>query len=147
MAAGNSLDWLELTDQPLSSAAAMEFLSDPAAGAIDIFLGTTRSESNSDGRQLVALDYEAYNEMARNQFLALAQSARNRWPIRKLVILHRLGRVAVGAPSVLIAVSTPHRSDAFEACRWLIDALKKDVAIWKKEVWEDGSTSWVHPQP
>jgi molybdopterin synthase catalytic subunit len=147
MAPDDSSDWLELTDQPLSSPAAMEFLSDPAAGAIDIFLGTTRSESNPDGRQLVALDYEAYNEMARNQFLALAESARNRWPIRKLVILHRLGRVAVGEPSVLIAVSTPHRSDAFEACRWLIDALKKDVAIWKKELWADGSTSWVHPHP
>jgi molybdopterin synthase catalytic subunit len=146
MAAGNSSDWLELTDQPLSTPAALKFLSDPAAGAIDIFLGTTRGESSSDGRPLVALDYEAYAEMARQQFCTLAASARNRWPIRKLLILHRLGRVAVGEPSVLIAVSTPHRHEAFEACRWLIDALKKDVTIWKKEIWGDGSTSWVHPQ-
>lgn len=147
MAADDSSDWLELMDQPLSASAAIKFLSDPAAGAIDIFLGTTRGESGSDGRQLVALDYEAYGEMARQQFCALAASARNRWPIRKLVIQHRLGRVAVGEPSVLIAVSTPHRQEAFEACRWLIDALKKDVAVWKKEIWGDGSTSWVNSGP
>src|SRR5580658_1442178 len=113
MAADDSPDWLELTDQPLSATAAIEFLSDPAAGAIDIFLGTTRSESDADRRHLIALDYEAYDEMAQQQFCGLVETARNRWPIRKLVILHRLGRVAVGEPSVLIGVSTPHRDEAF----------------------------------
>jgi len=63
----------------------------------------------------------------------------------KLALLHRTGRVAIGEPSVLIAVSTPHRGDAFAACRWLIDTLKKDAAIWKKEVWADGSGTWIHP--
>jgi molybdopterin synthase catalytic subunit len=145
MPGDNSVDWLELTNERFSAEAAIQFVSDPAAGGIDIFLGITRSETNPQGKQLVALDYEAYAEMARQQFDALAQSARNRWPIRKIVILHRLGKVGVGEPSVLIAVSSPHRAEAFEACRWIIDTLKKDIAIWKKEVWADGSGSWVHP--
>src|SRR5271156_314515 len=139
MPADNSVDWLELTNQPLSAAAAIEFISDPAAGGSDIFLGNTRTETDPHGRQLVALDYEAYAEMAQQQLQALAVTARSRWPICKLAILHRLGRVAVANPSVLIAVSTPHRHEAFEACRWIIDTLKKEVAIWKKEIWADGS--------
>ena len=84
--------------------------------------------------------------MALNQLQSLAAAARQRWPILKLALLHRIGRVPVGEPSVIIAVSTPHRADAFEACRFLIDELKKDVAIWKKEVWSDGTGTWVHPR-
>jgi molybdopterin synthase catalytic subunit len=77
----------------------------------------------------------------------LAAQARGRWPIRKLALLHRVGRVAVGEPSVLIAVSAPHRGEAFDATRWLIDNLKSAAAIWKKEVWSDGSTTWVEGTP
>jgi molybdopterin synthase catalytic subunit len=95
---------------------------------------------------LVALDYQAYHEMARRQLADLAAEARRLWPIRKLALIHRVGRVPVGEPSVVIAVSCPHRGEAFDACRWLIDTLKKDVAIWKKEVWADGSGTWVHPE-
>lgn len=116
------------------------------AGGIAVFLGCTRAETSPDGRELLALDYEAYQEMALKQMQALARQAREKWPIIKLAILHRVGRVGLGEPSVLIAVSTPHRGEAFEACRWLIDTLKKDVAIWKKEVWADGSATWVHRQ-
>jgi molybdopterin synthase catalytic subunit len=83
--------------------------------------------------------------MAIEQLKKLAAAARTRWPIVKLALLHRVGKVALAEPSVVIAVSTPHRADAFEACRFLIDELKKDVAIWKKEVWSDGSGTWVHP--
>jgi molybdopterin synthase catalytic subunit len=75
----------------------------------------------------------------------LARLARDRWPIVKLAILHRIGRVALAEPSVVIAVSTPHRADSFQACQFLIDELKKSAAIWKKEVWADGSGTWVHP--
>lgn len=114
------------------------------AGGIAVFLGCTRAEKSPDGRELLALDYEAYQEMALKQMQELARQAREKWPIIKLAILHRVGRVGLGEPSVLIAVSTPHRGEAFDACRWLIDTLKKDVAIWKKEVWADGSGSWVH---
>ena len=94
--------------------------------------------------ELTSLDYEAYPEMASRQLEDLAARARARWPILRLALLHRTGRVALGEPSVLIAVSTPHRSEAFDACRWLIDTLKAEAAIWKKEVWEDGKGTWVN---
>ena len=139
----NDHDWTELLAEPLDAAAAVTFVSAPAAGGIDVFLGTTRAERNAGGRELIALDYEAFAEMATQQLNDLATRARKRWPIVKLALLHRTGRVPVGEPSVLIAVSTPHRAESFEACRWLIDMLKRDVAIWKKEVWADGSASWV----
>jgi molybdopterin synthase catalytic subunit len=139
-------DDIRLTAQPLDVAAAVAFVSDGRAGGIDVFLGTTRAETSPDGRELVALDYEAYEQMATEQLRDLARRAREQWPVVKLALLHRTGRVAVGEPSVLIAVATPHRAESFEACRWLIDTLKKDVAIWKKEVWADGSGTWVHPE-
>ena len=139
-------DDIRLTAQPLDVAAAVAFVSDGRAGGIDVFLGTTRAETSPDGRELVALDYEAYEQMATEQLRDLARRAREQWPVVKLALLHRTGRVAVGQPSVLIAVATPHRAESFEACRWLIDTLKKDVAIWKKEVWADGSGTWVHPE-
>lgn len=123
--------------------AALSFVSDPAAGGIDVFLGTTRGERNADGRDLVALDYEAYPEMALSQMRDLAARARQRWPVAKLAVVHRVGRVPVGEASVLIAVSCPHRAEAFDACRWLIDTLKAEVPIWKKEIWSDGSGRWV----
>jgi molybdopterin synthase catalytic subunit len=81
--------------------------------------------------------------MALKQMCDLAAAARQRWPVVKLALLHRTGRVEIGKPSVVIAVSCPHRVQAFEACRFIIDALKKEVAIWKKEIWADGSGTWV----
>jgi molybdopterin synthase catalytic subunit len=138
-------DWIDILATPLDVAAAARFVSDGAAGGIDVFLGTTREERSADGRELVALDYEAYGEMALRQMNQLAATTRQKWPVRKIALLHRIGRVAIAEPSVIIAVSTPHRGDAFEACRWMIDSLKKDVAIWKKEIWSDGAGTWVHP--
>jgi molybdopterin synthase catalytic subunit len=133
-------DWLDLLQSPLNVAEAVAFVTAAEAGGIDIFLGTTRAEGD-----LLALDYQAYESMALNQLADLAGRARDQWPVKKLAILHRLGRVAIGEASVLIAVSTPHRADAFAACRWIIDELKKDVTIWKKEVWASREASWVHP--
>ncbi len=138
-------DQIALSADPLDVAAAVASVTAPSAGGIAVFLGTTRAETSADGRALVALDYEAYESMAGEQLRTLARRARDQWPIVKLAILHRTGCVGVGEPSVIIAVSTPHRGQAFEACRWLIDALKKNVAIWKKEVWADGTGTWVHP--
>src|SRR4051794_25038648 len=126
-------DWIAILSQPLDVAKAAGFVADENAGGIDLFLGTTRAESHATSGELIALDYEAYEEMALDQLRKLATDARSRWPIVKLAILHRVGRVAVAEPSVIIAVSTPHRADAFDACRFIIDQLKKDVAIWKKE--------------
>jgi molybdopterin synthase catalytic subunit len=140
-----SSDWVQLQDEAIDTAAAIDFVADPDSGGIAVFLGTTRRKTQDSGRTLLALDYEAYAEMAIAQMRDLARLARQRWPIRRLAILHRTGRVKLAEPSVVIAVSTPHRAEAFEACRWIIDTLKKDVPIWKKEVWADGSGSWVHP--
>ena len=108
-----------------------------------LFLGTTRELT--DGRQTVALDYEAYNEMAERQLADLEAEARRRWPVIECSITHRLGRVPPTEASVAIAVSTTHRRDAFEAGQWLIDSLKHDVPIWKREQWSDGTQEWVHP--
>ena len=84
--------------------------------------------------------------MALKQMRDLASRARQRWPgLVRLVILHRTGRVELGRASVIVAASAPHRDDAFTACRWVIDTLKAEVPIWKREVWEDGSGTWVHP--
>ena len=141
----NEADLIAVQSEPIDAARLISFVTDPRAGGIAAFHGTTRSETSPDGRELVALDYEAYFEMADRQLRELAAQARAKWPIVKLAIVHRTGRVALGEPSVVIAVACPHRGEAFEACRWIIDTLKKDVAIWKKEIWADGSGSWVHP--
>jgi molybdopterin synthase catalytic subunit len=138
-------EWIKLTPDPLDVAGATAFLHDARAGGISIFLGTTRGETNASGQTLDALDYQAYPEMARRQLEQLATTARGRWRIVRLVILHRTGRVGLAEPSVMIGVATPHRGEAFDACRWLIDSLKAEAAIWKKEIWADGAGTWVHP--
>jgi molybdopterin synthase catalytic subunit len=83
--------------------------------------------------------------MALSQMHELARLAREKWPVVRLAILHRTGRVPLAHPSVVIAVACPHRGEAFDACRWLIDTLKSEVAIWKKEIWKGGGESWVDP--
>ncbi len=141
----DATDWIALTPAPLDAAAAVRFVTDPAAGGIDLFLGITRAERNAAGHDLLALDYEAYADMAIARLKQLAAEARQRWPIAKLAVLHRTGRVPVGEASVAVAVASPHRAEAFDACRFLIDELKKDVPIWKREVWAEGDATWVHP--
>src|SRR5688572_18507289 len=120
----SSDDLIALTPDPLRAEAAIAFVTHPSAGGIGVFLGTTRAETSPAGVALSALDYEAYAEMAAAAMRSLAARARERWPIAKLALLHRVGRVAVGEPSVVVAVSCGHRAEAFEACRWLIDTLK-----------------------
>ena len=140
------LDWIQLHEEPIDVGPVVEFVTSPKAGGIDVFIGTTRAEVSGEGRQLVALDYEAYGAMALKQMRDLAARARQRWPeLVRLAILHRVGRVELGRASVIVAASAPHRGDAFAACRWLIDTLKAEVPIWKREVWDDGSGTWVHP--
>jgi molybdopterin synthase catalytic subunit len=138
-------DWIALTPDALDVATAVKLVTGAAAGGIAVFLGTTRAEDSASGQPLIALDYESYLEMAIAQMRDLARRAREQWPIARLALLHRTGRVPVGEASVIIAVASPHRAEAFEACEWLIDTLKVEVAVWKKEVWADGSGSWVDP--
>lgn len=135
---------IRLTHEPIDYAASTESVRTHAAGAVVLFLGTVR-EMTGD-RQTVALDYDAYPEMALRKMQELEDEARRRWPVLQVEIIHRLGRLELGDISISIALSTPHRADAFEAGRFLIDEFKQIVPIWKKENWSDGSTEWVHPE-
>jgi molybdopterin synthase catalytic subunit len=112
-------------------------------GAVVTFLGTVRDLTGE--RVTVALDYEAYPEMAAKKMAEIEADTRARWPVGDIAIEHRLGHLEIGDISVAVAVSCPHRHQAFEACRHAIDRLKELVPIWKKENWSDGSTAWVHP--
>src|SRR5215470_2084040 len=134
---------IQLTSEPIDTTALLNRVRHPEAGAVVLFLGTTRELT--DGRQTVALDYEAYQEMAERKLAELEAEARRRWPLIECIVVHRLGRVPPAEASVAIVVSTPHRHDAFAAGQWLIDTLKHDVPIWKREQWSDGTTEWVHP--
>lgn len=108
-----------------------------------MFLGVTRAVTGE--RATASLDYECYPEMARRKLAELEQTARERWPIIECAIIHRLGHLEIEEASVAVAVSSPHRGDAFECGRWLIDTLKEEVPIWKQENWADGTHEWVHP--
>ncbi len=132
---------IQLTPHVLDTASLLASVTSPAAGAVVLFLGTTREFT--DGRQTTFLEYECYAEMAQAKLAELECEARRRWPIVECGIVHRLGSVPLGEASVAIAVSTPHRREAFEAGQWLIDELKRVVPIWKKEQWADGTSEWV----
>ncbi len=134
---------IEITDAPIDFALLTERVRSHQAGAVCLFLGTVRERTGD--RRTRALEYEAYREMACTKMTELENEARARWPIIEMAIIHRVGRLDLGEISVAIAVSCPHRGQAFEACEWLIDALKEVVPIWKKEMWADGSEEWVHP--
>lgn len=134
---------IELTTAPINYAALTEAVRSPACGAVVLFLGTVR-EMTGDKRTL-RLGYEAYADMAEATMKELAVEARRRWPLHDVRIAHRLGLLELGDVSVAVAVGSPHRADAFDAGRWLIDRLKEVVPIWKQEHWADGTTEWVHP--
>ncbi|CAN5693705.1 molybdenum cofactor biosynthesis protein MoaE [soil metagenome] len=132
-----------ITIEPLDHAALTEQVRSTRAGAICTFLGTTR-EITGD-RRTAHLDYEAYPGMAEKKLNELEAEAHRRWPLEKVAIAHRIGRLDLGEISVIVAVSAPHRKAAFEACQWLMDLIKQEVPIWKKETWADGGEEWVHP--
>jgi molybdopterin synthase catalytic subunit len=134
---------IEITEAPLDHAAITDRVRSNLAGAVCSFLGTVR-EMTGD-RRTTSLDYEAYPAMARKKMAELEAEARRRWPIIEAALVHRVGHLDLGEISVVVAVSCPHRHQAFDACRWLIDTLKEVVPIWKKETWADGSEEWVHP--
>jgi molybdopterin synthase catalytic subunit len=134
---------VRLTPEPIDYHALTEQVRRPDCGAVVTFLGTVRDLT--DGRVTTALDYEAYPGMAEKKMAEIEQETRARWPVGEIVLVHRVGHLDVGAVSVAVAVSCPHRAQAFEACRHAIDRLKELVPIWKKENWADGTTEWVHP--
>ena len=134
---------IEMTNAPIDYHALTESVRSSQSGAVVLFLGTVREMT--EGRRTVALEYEGYPQMAEAKLAELESQARSRWPIDQVGIIHRLGHLELGDISVAIAVSCPHRKQAFEAGQFLIDELKVSVPIWKKENWDDGTTEWVHP--
>jgi molybdopterin synthase catalytic subunit len=138
-----STNMIELVTTPIDTDAVLRHVSFPEAGAVVLFLGTTRRFT--EGRETASLDYECFAEMARRKLDELEAEARRRWPLVGCAIVHRVGHLELGEASVAVAVSTPHRQAAFEAGKWLIDTLKKVVPIWKKENWTDGTSGWIHP--
>ncbi|MDY3555724.1 molybdenum cofactor biosynthesis protein MoaE [Gemmata sp. JC717] len=131
-----------LTHDPIDYHALTESVRRPHCGAVVLFLGTVRDLTGA--RVTVFLEYEAYAPMAEKKLAEIEAAARERWPIGELAITHRLGRLEVGEVSVAVAASCPHRGDAFDACRYVIDTLKELVPIWKKENAPDGTGEWVH---
>mgnify|MGYP001550796957 CR=1 FL=1 len=134
---------VELTNKVIDVTKLLSDVGSHQAGAIVLFLGTTREFT--DDRRTESLDYECYGGMAEKKLAELEAQTLERWPIIRCAVVHRVGRLDPGEASVAIAVSSPHREDAFEAGKWLIDTLKEVVPIWKKENWSDGTSQWVHP--
>jgi molybdopterin synthase catalytic subunit len=135
---------VRIVREPISTQAELDRLKLSQDGAAVVFEGVVRD--NTRGRRTLYLDYEAYEAMALKQMEGLAEQARSQFAVREIALVHRLGRLEIGETSVLIVVASAHRGPAFEACRWIIDTLKKTVPIWKKEYFEDGAV-WADGEP
>ncbi len=134
---------IEITSKPIDVNQLLTLASDPECGAQVMFVGTTRQWTGDVETDY--LEYEAYEQLAMQKMKELESLACERWPLRKVAIVHRIGRVDVMEPSVAVVVSCPHRSEAFEAAKWLIDELKHRVPIWKREHYVQHGSQWIHP--
>jgi molybdopterin synthase catalytic subunit len=135
-------DSFSITFAPLSLEEIYTKSDDPGNGAVVVMSGMVRNQT--DGKPVIALEYQAYEPMALQIFYQIAADIRlSISDVNRVVIYHRIGRLRVGEISVLVAVGCPHRSEAFKACQYAIDTLKHNAPIWKKEHWQDGSSSWV----
>ncbi|MEX1254909.1 MAG: molybdenum cofactor biosynthesis protein MoaE [Dehalococcoidia bacterium] len=130
-----------VTPDPLDQQRLFDAVRVDEAGAVVLFHGVARN--NSEGRRVVALEYDAYPSMAEKKLREVADEVKANFPITAIAVHHRTGRLAVGEASLLVAVSAPHRREAFEACHYAVDRIKQVVPIWKKEIWEDGDGAWV----
>ncbi len=135
---------IQIVWDKIEAQAVIERIKRPEDGAVAVFEGIVRNHSRN--RRTLYLDYEAYEPMALKKLEELADQARSQFAVRDVAMVHRLGRLEIGETSVLIAVASAHRGAAFDACRWLIDTLKKTVPIWKKEYFEDGAV-WADGEP
>lgn len=142
--ADSAAELIRLQREPIDAGLLVAQAKEGEAGAVVVFDGIVRN--NTRGRPTLYLDYEAYEGMALSQMQALARDARQRFGVLRVALVHRLGRLQVGETSVLIVVVSAHRAQAFDACRWIIDTLKKTVPIWKKEWFEDGAV-WADGEP
>jgi molybdopterin synthase catalytic subunit len=132
---------VRVTDAPLDASEALDFVADPGAGGTVLFAGTVRDHSQAG--EVTGLDYEAWQERAAARLEAVGEEMFHRWPVCRVAILHRTGHLEVGATSVLVCCSAPHRAEAFEAARHGIERIKQDVPIWKKESLTTGTAHWV----
>lgn len=135
---------IAITQEPINTPAVIEAVQADGAGAINVFIGTVRNQTQA--KPVVQLDFEAYDSMAVKKMQEIAKQASERWPVQKIAIVHRKGSLQIGDAAVVIAVSTPHRKASFEACEFIINTLKEVVPIWKKEIFEDGAV-WVAAHP
>lgn len=135
---------LSVTSEPIQITSVTDAVRDPRAGAVVLFLGTVREVTGDV--QTAALSYEAYEEMAVASLTDITQQAQHRWGLIGMAVVHRTGDLEPGDIAVAVAVSSAHRQAAFEAGQWIMDTIKQQTPIWKKECYADGSTEWVHPQ-
>ncbi|MBX2898566.1 MAG: molybdenum cofactor biosynthesis protein MoaE [Cyclobacteriaceae bacterium] len=135
---------IELTQQPINVARIINAASSQAAGAVNTFIGTVRNATKN--KAVTKLEYEAYEPMAVAEIQKIVTEAGAKWHLTGWAISHRTGTLLPGDVAVVVAVSTPHRKDSFEACQFIIDSLKKTVPIWKKEFFQDGN-QWVSAHP
>ncbi|MGH2788867.1 MAG: molybdenum cofactor biosynthesis protein MoaE [Actinomycetota bacterium] len=134
-----------ITDERLDVGAAIAHVAGPELGGIGVFVGTVRDTSSigdQSDKTVVRLDYEAHPSLAEDALAQVAFDATKKWDIRRVLAIHRTGVCELGEPTVVVVCGAPHRSDALEACRWIIDSIKHTVPIWKREVYSDGS-AWV----
>jgi molybdopterin synthase catalytic subunit len=134
----------EVTRQALDIQRLIDHVREDESGAVALFLGVVRN--NSLGRRVLHLDYDAYPEMAEKVMGQVAQETTARWPLSDVAIQHRIGRLEIGQASLAVAVASPHRQEAFQACHYIVDRVKEVVPIWKKEVWEGGEV-WIEGEP
>ena len=135
---------IEITSDNINRDKIINSVECPEAGAIDVFIGTTRNSTQS--KKVLKLEFESHESMAIKEIQKIIDNAFTKWSISKVAVSHRVGVVDIGEVAVVIAVSAPHRAAAFEACRYIIDTLKQTVPIWKKETFENGEV-WVAAHP
>ncbi|HEY5327028.1 MAG TPA: molybdenum cofactor biosynthesis protein MoaE [Mucilaginibacter sp.] len=135
---------IQISPTPLNIHSCIDWIMSPESGGIDVFIGTVRNATK--GKAVLRLEFEAYEPMALAEMEKIVKQAFEKWPVQQALIHHRTGVLQVGDIPVIIAVSAAHRAAAFEACRFIIDTLKQNVPIWKKEIFEDGEV-WVAAHP
>lgn len=135
---------IQLLDTPLIVQDCIDFVANARSGGTTVFIGTVRD--HTQGREVVGLEFEAYKPMAVSEMRKIAEEVAGRWKAERVAIHHRVGALDIGGIAVVIAVATPHRAAAFEACQYAIDTLKETVPIWKKEIFRDGEV-WVAAHP
>lgn len=138
------MTWSDITIDPIDPSAIVERVGTPEDGAVALFVGTVRNRN--EGRPVGGMEYEGYAEMAREQLAAIVSEAAARAGSDRIAAVHRLGELAIGEVSVAIAVSTPHRAEAFEAARYVIEEIKKRLPVWKRERYLDGEAEWLEGQ-